>query len=149
MKLLIQRVTHGEVTVAGEPIGTIGPGLLVLVGFDRDDSEAVLDPGLERVLNYRVLADPQGKMNLSLADTGQGLLLVPQFTLCADTRKGRRPSFDRACPPDRAQQLFAEWVRRASTRHQGQVAQGRFGADMAVSLTNDGPVTFWLEVPCP
>jgi D-tyrosyl-tRNA(Tyr) deacylase len=141
---LLQRVAHASVTVEGAPVGVIGPGLLVLVGVQQDDTEAQADRLLQRLLGYRVFADAGGRMNLSLADTGGGLLLVPQFTLAADTRKGKRPSFSCAAPPDLGQRLFSYLLERARLQHH-DVASGRFGADMAVELLNDGPVTFWLE----
>ncbi|MAT66615.1 MAG: D-tyrosyl-tRNA(Tyr) deacylase [Gammaproteobacteria bacterium] len=143
---LLQRVTEARVTVAGETVGAIGRGLLVLIGVEQGDTQARADRLLERLLGYRVFPDVEGKMNLSLADTGGGLLLVPQFTLAADTRKGMRPSFTPAAAPELGQQLFDYLVEQARARHP-EVACGRFGADMQVSLTNDGPVTFWLQVP--
>jgi len=141
---LLQRVTQAEVRVGGECIGRIGCGLLVLVGVQRDDTELRADRLLERLLNYRVFADDAGKMNLSLLDTGGGLLLVPQFTLAADTRKGRRPSFSGAAGPAHGAQLFGYLQQQAGSRV-GRLASGSFGADMQVSLVNDGPVTFWLD----
>lgn len=141
---LLQRVTEARVDVAGETVGRIGPGLLVLVGVERDDGESQADRLLERLLGYRVFADDEGKMNLSVADVGGGLLLVPQFTLAADTRKGMRPSFTPAAPPDEGRRLFDYLVTAARTAHP-TVEKGVFGADMRVSLTNDGPVTFWLR----
>lgn len=141
---LLQRVTQAEVRVGGECIGRIGCGLLVLVGVQKDDTELRADRLLERLLNYRVFADDAGKMNLSLLDTGGGLLLVPQFTLAADTRKGRRPSFSGAAGPAHGAQLFGYLQQQAGSRV-GQLASGSFGADMQVSLVNDGPVTFWLD----
>lgn len=143
---LLQRVTEARVTVSGETIGAIGPGLLVLVGVEQGDDAAQAGRLLERLLGYRVFPDADGKMNLSLHDTGGGLLLVPQFTLAADTRKGMRPSFTPAAAPEAGQALFDSLVAQARGRHP-DVASGRFGADMQVSLTNDGPVTFWLQVP--
>lgn len=141
---LLQRVTRARVTVAGEPVGAIAAGLLVLVGVERGDGEAQAARLLERLLGYRVFADADGRMNRSLADTGGGLLLVPQFTLAADTHKGTRPSFSSAAPPAEAQRLFDRLVAAAQTAHV-QVATGVFGADMDVHLLNQGPVTFWLE----
>jgi len=143
---LLQRVSAARVTVAGESVGAIGRGLLVLVGVRRGDDEAAAARLLERLLGYRVFPDAEGRMNRSLADTGYGLLLVPQFTLAADTRKGMRASFTPAAPPAEAERLFKVLAERAAERH-GPVASGRFGADMEVTLTNDGPVTFWLEAP--
>ena len=141
---LLQRVSTAQVAVAGEVIGAIDSGLMVLVGMERGDSEAQADRLLERLLGYRVFADANGKMNLSVRDIGGGLLLVPQFTLPADTRKGMRPSFTPAAPPEEGRRLFEYLAARASAAHP-RVATGRFGADMQVSLTNDGPVTFWLR----
>lgn len=142
---LLQRVSHAEVVVEGETVGAIGRGLLVLVGVEKGDDEATAARLLERLLGYRVFPDQDGKMNLSLRDIGGGLLLVPQFTLPADTRKGTRPSFSSAAPPELGKQLFDHFVTLARVQH-SEVATGVFGADMKVSLTNDGPVTFWLQV---
>lgn len=142
---LLQRVTEAAVRVEGEIIGQIGPGLLVLLGVERGDTEAQAQRLLERLLGYRVFADSADKMNLSLRDTGGGLLLVPQFTLAADTRSGARPSFTPAAPPAEGERLFDFVVAQARQRHT-LVATGRFGADMQVSLVNNGPVTFWLRV---
>lgn len=143
---LLQRVSTARVEVGGETVGEIGPGLLVLVGVERSDAEAQADRLLERLLGYRVFADPEGKMNLSVRDIGGGLLLVPQFTLAADTRKGMRPSFTPAAPPAEGERLFAYLAGQARRQHT-PVATGRFGAHMRVDLTNDGPVTFWLQAP--
>ncbi|HYN77807.1 MAG TPA: D-aminoacyl-tRNA deacylase [Lamprocystis sp. (in: g-proteobacteria)] len=141
---LLQRVTQARVQVAGETLGAIGTGLLVLVAVQPDDTAARAERLLERLLGYRVFPDTQGRMNLSLRDIGGGLLLVPQFTLAADTRKGTRASFTSAAPPELGERLFDHLVERAQRSHPA-VATGRFGADMQVSLINDGPVTFWLE----
>lgn len=141
---LLQRVTAAKVTVAGVSVGEIAAGLLVLVGVERGDGEAQVERLLERLLGYRVFADAEGKMNRSVRDCGGGLLLVPQFTLAADTRKGMRPSFTPAAPPDQGKRWFDRLVEQARSRHQ-PVATGQFGADMQVSLVNDGPVTFWLR----
>ena len=141
---LLQRVSRANGTVAGESIGNIKQGLLVLVGVERDDNEAVVDRLLERLLGYRVFADSDGKMNLSVQDIDGGLLLVPQFTLAADTKKGRRPSFAKAATPEAGQQLFDYLLKQAKAHH-SNVASGQFGADMQVELINDGPVTFWLQ----
>ncbi len=143
---LLQRVSMARVEVGGETVGEIGPGLLVLVGVERGDAEAQADRLLERLLGYRVFADPEGKMNLSVRDIGGGLLLVPQFTLAADTRKGMRPSFTPAAPPAEGERLFAYLAGQARRQHT-PVATGRFGAHMRVDLSNDGPVTFWLQTP--
>jgi D-tyrosyl-tRNA(Tyr) deacylase len=142
---LLQRVTHAEVVVADECIGAIHTGLLVLIGVERGDSEREADRLLERLLGYRVFADAAGKMNLSVRDIGGGLLLVPQFTLAADTNKGTRPSFSSAATPDDGRRLFDYLASQARINH-SPVATGQFGADMQVSLTNDGPVTFSLRV---
>jgi D-tyrosyl-tRNA(Tyr) deacylase len=142
---LLQRVTQAQVDVAGETVGRIGRGLLVLVGVERDDDEARADRLLARVLGYRVFPDGAGKMNMSLEEAGGDLLLVPQFTLAADTAKGMRPSFTPAAPPELGRRLFGYLVARAIAQG-ATVASGVFGADMQVSLTNDGPVTFWLQV---
>jgi D-tyrosyl-tRNA(Tyr) deacylase len=142
---LLQRVTEARVDVAGETVGRIGPGLLVLIGVQPADGPARATRLAERVLGYRVFDDAHGRMNLSLADTGGGLLLVPQFTLAADTDRGRRPSFTSAAEPRHAEAMFDALVAAARQRH-ADVATGRFGAHMQVSLTNDGPVTFLLRV---
>ena len=146
MIALIQRVSSASVAVAGERIGAIGPGLLALVAVRPADDEPAADRLLARLLGYRVFGDAEGRMNLSLADTGGGLLLVPQFTLAADTRKGTRPGFSTAAPPEQARRLFDFLCQRARAAHP-DVATGRFGADMQVTLVNDGPVTFWLQTP--
>ncbi len=145
---LLQRVSEASVAVDGERIAAIGPGLLVLVGVERGDGEAQARRLLERLLGYRVFEDGTGRMNRSLSDTGGGLLLVPQFTLPADTRKGTRPSFTPAAPPEEGRRLFQFIAAEARARH-GEVGCGRFGADMKVALVNDGPVTFWLRVAPP
>jgi D-tyrosyl-tRNA(Tyr) deacylase len=146
MIALIQRVTEASVTVDGERLGEIGPGLLALVGVRPNDDDETAQRLLERLLAYRVFGDEQGRMNLSLTDTGGGLLLVPQFTLAADTRKGNRPGFSTAAPPAQAERLFDHLCALARQAHP-KVATGRFGADMKVALINDGPVTFWLQTP--
>ena len=142
---LLQRVTHARVVVEGSTIGAINKGLMVLVCAERGDTEREADALLKKLLGYRVFPDAAGKMNLSVADVGGGLLLVPQFTLAADTRSGTRPSFTPAAPPDSARALFAYFSDRARAQH-ADVETGQFGADMQVSLTNDGPVTFWLQI---
>ena len=141
---LLQRVAEARVEVGGETVGEIGPGLLVLIGVEQGDGEREANRLLERLLGYRVFSDPEGKMNLSVREIGGGLLLVPQFTLAADTRKGMRPSFTPAAPPAEGERLFAYLLDQARRQHT-PVAAGRFGAHMRVSLTNDGPVTFWLH----
>ena len=142
---LLQRVSRARVEVSGETVGAIGRGLLVLVAVQPQDTQASADRLLERILGYRVFPDADDRMNLSLRDLGGGLLLVSQFTLAADTRKGTRASFTSAAPPELGQRLYDYLVERARAAHP-EVAAGRFGADMRVSLTNDGPVTFWLQV---
>ncbi len=132
----------------GETIARIGPGLVVLAGVERGDGEAQAERLVERLLGYRVFDDAEGRMNRSLADTGGGLLLVPQFTLPADTKKGMRPSFTPAAPPEEGERLFDFLVEHARSKYP-HVACGRFGIDMAVTLTNDGPVTFMLRVAPP
>jgi len=141
---LIQRVSEAGVTVDGRVTGSIGRGILALVGVQRGDDGAAAQRLLEKVLAYRIFEDHEGRMNRSLVDIGGGLLLVPQFTLAADTRKGTRAGFSGAEQPDRARALFEEFVALARGRH-AAVAKGEFGAHMRVSLVNDGPVTFWLE----
>ena len=142
---LLQRVSQASVTVDGVVIGEIPRGLLVLVGVERGDGDAEATRLLERLLSYRVFPDGEGKMNRSLTDIAGGLLLVPQFTLAADTRKGTRPGFSPAAAPDDGRRLFDFLLARANATY-ATVAAGLFGADMQVSLVNDGPVTFWLRV---
>ncbi|HAW62778.1 MAG TPA: D-tyrosyl-tRNA(Tyr) deacylase [Pseudomonas sp.] len=144
MKGLIQRVRQARVEVAGEIVGAIDQGLLVLVGVEREDDQARADKLLHKLLNYRVFSDEQGKMNRSLKDIGGGLLLVSQFTLAADTRSGLRPSFSSAAPPAQGEALYDYLLAQARDQHP-LVACGRFGAEMQVHLVNDGPVTFLLE----
>ncbi len=144
MLALLQRVTQARVSVADEVVGQIGSGLLVLVGVQPDDNPARAQRMVDRLLGYRMFDDADGRMNLSLTDIGGGLLLVPQFTLAADTDSGRRPSFTRAAEPAHARAIFECLVQAARNRHSA-VAGGRFGAAMQVSLTNDGPVTFLLR----
>lgn len=141
---LLQRVRQATVAVDGSTIGKIDQGLLVLIGIEKTDATSHADRLLQRLLGYRVFSDEQGKMNLSLSDIGGGLLLVPQFTLPADTRKGMRPSFSRAAPPELGKQLFNYLLTEARKKYQ-HVEAGQFAADMQVSLINDGPVTFWLQ----
>jgi len=144
MKALIQRVRQARVEVAGEVVGAIDQGLLVLVGVEREDDRARADKLLHRLLRYRMFADAEGRMNRSLSDIGGGLLLVSQFTLVADTRSGLRPSFSSAATPEQGEALYDYLVQQARVQHP-QVACGQFGADMQVHLQNDGPVTFLLE----
>lgn len=142
---LLQRVTQAQVVVGNRTVGRIGAGLMVLVCAERGDSEAQADRLLERLLSYRVFSDAEGRMNLSLRDVGGAMLLVPQFTLAADTRKGNRPSFTPAAAPEEGRRLF-DYLLTGARRVHSPVESGEFGADMQVSLTNDGPVTIWLEV---
>ena len=144
MIALLQRVTEARVTVAGRVCGEIGAGLLVLVGIRPADDERSAARLLERLLDYRVFPDEAGRMNRSLRDCGGALLLVPQFTLAADTRSGTRPGFSTAAKPEVARVLFDTLLQQARAAHP-VVASGEFGADMQVRLVNDGPVTFWLE----
>ena len=144
MIALIQRVTNARVDVGGLAVGKIGRGLLAFIAVERGDREIDVESLLKRLLEFRVFPDEAGKMNLSLSNVGGGLLLVPQFTLAADTRKGTRPSFTPAALPEEGRILFEYLVRRASENH-SHVASGKFGADMQVALTNDGPVTFLLR----
>jgi D-tyrosyl-tRNA(Tyr) deacylase len=141
---LLQRVARAHVEVDGRTVGRIGSGLLVLVCAERGDTERQARSLLARVRAYRVFGDAAGRMNRSLADVGGGLLLVPQFTLAADTRSGLRPSFTPAAPPAEARRLYECFVSWAQSAHPG-VETGIFGADMQVHLVNDGPVTFWLR----
>lgn len=145
MKALLQRVTQARVEVGGEVVGSIDQGLLVLVGIEPQDDRATADKLLQRLLKYRVFNDADGRMNCSVQEVQGGLLLVSQFTLAADTRKGLRPGFSTAATPEVAEQLFAYLLAQARLTH-AAVASGRFGADMQVHLINDGPVTFLLEV---
>jgi D-tyrosyl-tRNA(Tyr) deacylase len=145
---LLQRVSEASVVVDGATIGAIGRGILVLVGVERGDGDAQADRLAERLLGYRVFPDPTGRMNLSVRDIAGGVLLVPQFTLAADTDKGTRASFTSAAAPEDGRRLFDRLVGLVSAAHP-VVATGRFGADMKVSLTNDGPVTFSLRVAPP
>lgn len=152
MKGLIQRVSSADVRVDAEVVGAVDRGLLLLLGVEKADDEARMQRLVQKVLGYRVFPDDSGRMNLSLLDIRGGLLVVPQFTLAADTRKGMRPSFSSSAPPEQAEALFLRFVEAAQTQvtETGggleHVAHGMFGADMQVSLVNDGPVTFLLEV---
>ncbi|MBN8737595.1 MAG: D-tyrosyl-tRNA(Tyr) deacylase [Xanthomonadales bacterium] len=145
MIALLQRVTSASVTVEGETVGTIGAGLVVLAAVEPGDGEAQTRRMCERLLGYRVFSDDAGRMNLSLADIVGGLLLVPQFTLAADTRKGMRPSFTTAAAPEQGRRWFDRLVELARAAHP-EVATGRFGAHMQVRLVNDGPVSFILRI---
>ncbi|WP_028293357.1 D-aminoacyl-tRNA deacylase [Oceanobacter kriegii] len=144
MKGVIQRVAHANVVVDGETVGEIGQGIMLLLGVEPEDTEAVADKMLHKVLGYRIFSDADGRMNLSLKDIAGELLVVSQFTLAADTRKGMRPGFSTAAKPDHAERLYEYFSAEASKSV--TVANGRFGADMKVSLLNDGPVTFLMDI---
>lgn len=144
MIALLQRVSHASVVVERATVGAIDAGLMVLLCAERGDSVRQADALLAKLLAYRVFPDDAGKMNRSVAQVQGGLLLVPQFTLAADTKSGTRPSFTPAAPPEQARRLFDYFVAQARLLHP-LVESGRFGADMQVALTNDGPVTFWLQ----
>lgn len=145
MKVLVQRCSEAHVVVAEETVGAIGPGLLLLVGIEKGDDDAAIMRMVERVLSYRLFSDAQGKMNLDIGDVQGALLVVSQFTLAADTRKGRRPSFSSAAVPAEGQRLYEQFVDALKKKHPS-VATGEFGADMQVHLVNDGPVTFMLSM---
>lgn len=144
MKALVQRVSEASVTVDEQVVGSIGRGLLVLLGVEKSDNEAMADKLLKKILNYRVFPDENDKMNLSVSDINGGVLFVSQFTLVADTRKGLRPSFSSAASPADAERLYRYMVESAK-QCAGNVEEGVFAADMKVALLNDGPVTFMLE----
>nr|CAA6830729.1 MAG: D-tyrosyl-tRNA(Tyr) deacylase (EC [uncultured Thiotrichaceae bacterium] len=141
---LIQRVESASVVIEGDPAAAIDAGIMLLLGVEKGDEQAKADRLLQRVLNYRIFADEQGRMNCSLLDLEHELLIVPQFTLPADTRKGNRPGFSPAAPPELGRELFGYFCQQAEARL-GQLNCGVFGADMKVHLINDGPVTFWLQ----
>lgn len=145
MRGLIQRVQFASVKVDGKTVGEIGEGLLLFLGVEKDDDQAKAGKLLDKVLKYRVFPDENGKMNLGLKDTGGGLLVVSQFTLVADTRKGLRPSFSSGATPEHGETMYDYFVSRAKSLH-ADVATGQFAADMKISLLNDGPVTFNLDV---
>ena len=144
MKILLQRVLSSSVTIDQEIVGEIQKGIMALVGFDKDDNEQTLDRMLHRLLQFRLFEDENGKMNLDITSIQGGLLLVPQFTLTADTKKGHRASFSSCMPPQQAEIMFEQWIKKAKEAH-ASTECGSFGADMKVSLINDGPVTFLLE----
>ena len=144
MLTVIQRVSGAELCIAGKSEGRIGCGIVALVGIERLDSEATVKRMAERLLSYRIFPDSEGRMNLSLSDIEGGLLVVPNFTIAADTAKGTRASFTAAATPDQAEQLFGQLVDTLQERH-AELCTGSFGADMQISLTNDGPVTFLLR----
>ena len=141
---LIQRVSEASVTIEGERVATISAGIMLLLGVEKEDDKQKADRLLQRVLNYRIFPDEQGRMNCSLMDKSHELLVVPQFTLPADTRKGNRPGFSKGAPPELGQQLFDYFCVEAGKKL-GALHCGCFGADMKVGLINDGPVTFWLQ----
>ncbi|NLW56011.1 MAG: D-tyrosyl-tRNA(Tyr) deacylase [Firmicutes bacterium] len=144
MRALIQRVSFARVAVGEETTGEIGQGLLIFLGVKTGDEEAALAYLVEKIINLRIFSDEQGKMNLSLLDVGGEVMVVSQFTLYADCRKGRRPSFQGAAPPAESERLYEQFIQ--ALRDQGlKVATGRFGADMQVTLVNDGPVTIFLD----
>ena len=146
MKALLQRVTQAKVTVDGNAIASIGRGVLLLLGIEQSDTPQQAKDLCRRAINYRIFPDQQGRMNLSLKSLGGSLLVVPQFTLAADTSTGARASFSKAAAPDAARDLYNQFVVEASsTLGEGKVEQGKFGADMQVGLINDGPVTFLLQ----
>ena len=145
MIALIQRVTEAKVVVNNKNIGEIQQGILAFIGIEKNDHDESVSRLVDKILSYRVFADEEGKMNLSVQDIKGGLLLVPQFTLAAETQKGCRPGFSSAAPPEEGERLFNELVKQAKKKYQ-QIETGQFGADMKVSLLNDGPVTFWLQV---
>jgi len=145
---LLQRVTSAKVEVSKKTVGSIEAGVLVFIGVEKEDTQTQSGRLLEKILGYRMFSDQEGKMNLSVQDIKGGLLLIPQFTLAANTQKGLRPSFSSAAEPARGKELFGHFVERAGEKYGAiaTVATGQFGADMQVSLVNDGPVTFWLQV---
>ena len=145
MKLLMQRVSEANVSISGELVGEIGQGLLVFLGLEKSDDLALGQKAIKKLLSYRVFADGEGRMNRNVSDIGGGVLLVSQFTLAAETGKGLRPGFSTAMPPAEARVLYHQLLDELGTQHGGGVAAGEFGADMQVSLVNDGPVTFLLE----
>lgn len=145
MIALIQRVSEAKVVVNNINIGEIKQGVLAFIGVEKNDNENHVTRLLDKILSYRIFADADDKMNLSVKDIDGGLLLVPQFTLAADTQKGCRPSFSSAAPPALGEALFDKFVEQAKNKHK-HIETGQFGADMKISLLNDGPVTFWLQV---
>ena len=142
---LIQRVSEAKVVVNNENVGEIQQGVLAFIGIEKEDSKEHVSRLVDKILSYRIFADEDDKMNLSVKDINGGLLLVPQFTLAADTQKGSRPSFSSAASPEKAENLFNEFISYAKNKYE-YIQAGQFGADMKISLLNDGPVTFWLQV---
>ncbi|MEM1229220.1 MAG: D-aminoacyl-tRNA deacylase [Pseudomonadota bacterium] len=147
MRAVVQRVTSAAVTIADEPIARIGPGLLVLLGVARDDDPSLAEVLASKVAGLRIFADEHKPMNRSVADVGGAVLIVSQFTLAADTRKGMRPGFSTAAPPEIAEPLYEAFIEAIETVLERPVGRGRFGADMQIALVNDGPVTFVLDAP--
>lgn len=145
MRIVLQRVAHASVAIDGQTVGEIGSGLLLLIGVAPEDTPAVAEKMVQKLLALRIFPDEAGKMNRSIADTGGGILAISQFTLFADCRKGNRPSFTGGAPPAYASALYDAFVQLLRQRHPGPVATGRFGADMKVTLLNDGPVTLVLD----
>jgi D-tyrosyl-tRNA(Tyr) deacylase len=145
MKALVQRVLEADVRVEGASVGAIGPGVLLFLGIEQGDDAAQIPRLVERVLGLRIFPGDEKPLDRSLSEVGGGLLVVSQFTLAADTRRGRRPSFSSAAPPAVAEPLYEAFLEEARRQHGGSVEAGRFGADMKVALVNDGPLTFWLE----
>ena len=145
MKALVQRVLEAEVRVEGTAVGAIGPGVLLFLGIEQGDGAAQIPRLVERVLGLRIFPGDEKPLDRSVSEVGGGLLVVSQFTLAADTRRGRRPSFSSAAPPAVAEPLYEAFLEEARRQHGGSVEAGRFGADMKVALVNDGPLTFWLE----
>lgn len=146
MKGLIQRVSHANVVISGSEVGAIEQGILLLLGIEKNDTQEQADKLLDKLLKYRIFADDEARMNLSVSDIEGGVLAISQFTLAAETKKGLRPGFSSAKPPAEAEALYNYFVQGLREKHKGHVATGEFGADMKVSLCNDGPVTFLLEV---
>ncbi len=144
MKALIQRVKHAEVEVAGQVVGQIDQGVLVFLGVEKNDTQVLADKLLKKILNYRIFADEQGRMNLNVNQVAGSMLVVSQFTLVADTQKGTRPGFSKGATPELGKALYNYFTLQCEQQINTQT--GEFGADMQVSLLNDGPVTFWLEV---
>lgn len=146
MIALLQRVSEANITINGHPGDAIGPGLVILLGIGREDGESSIERLVKKILQLRIFSDAEGKMNLSLLDVGGDALIVSQFTLCADTRKGNRPSYIAAAPPEQAIPLYEKFIDLFRRGLKGKLATGKFGADMKVALVNDGPVTIWLEL---
>ena len=146
MKLLVQRVLNANVVIEKRCVAQIDRGLLVLVGFGQDDHTELLDKAIEKLINLRIFADQQGRFQHSVMDVAKGILAVPQFTLYSNTNSGRRPDFIAAMPPDKAENLFSQFCKLLQQKNIKQLGFGVFGADMQVSLVNDGPVTLMIEI---